>query len=281
MSSESKVRAVSAALQAKGFDLGQYQRDTERRLKIRSDVAAGALAFAASRGDPLPGLLLRLKYAGERSEEAFARAQGLLVHRHGGTHRSTSGTLRAVAFAAVLEWCHDACKKCRARREKTAHAVDCGCVKEGYYLGVETLSGLRQKWAPGPRPGCAKCRGMGRLFRPLDRDKGVACVTCRNSGRISFEGRERWRTVSEIIVAGQRACGAPMERMEFKVFQHGWHTRYRYFLDVLRMTDRHMIGFDLNFGFRASEPFTPLSDGGVIARTETAPANEEEAGGPE
>jgi hypothetical protein len=279
MSRESKIRAVSGALQAKGFDLGQYQK-SERRLRVRSDVAAGALGFAGARGDPLPGLLLRLKYAGERGEEAFTRAQALLVHRYGGLAPRSSQIVGAVALGALLEWCHDACQKCRSRREKAGRVAVCPCVNR---LEARHSRGGREdpNWQVRhlpvglPLPGCAKCAGMGRLFAQAERIKGIACKACNSTGRVSFDAKKRWRVVNEIVGAAQREMGYPVEGMPFRSFLKGWNFRYESFIDVLRLTDRLKVGVGLDFGFEASEPFTVECDGDVIPRTEREPEDVE------
>lgn len=272
LSRESKIRAAAGALQAKGFDLGQYQK-SERRLKVRSDVAAGALGFAGARGDPLPGLLLRLKYAGERTEEAFTRAQALLVHRYGGLAPRSSQIVAAVALAALLEWCHDACQKCRSRRAKPVQPAPCLICGQRRVVVAEGTEFERTVIVGKPTAGCTRCNGLGQTFPKVERLKGVACKVCNSTGRVSFEGKKRWRVLNEIV-------GYPVEGMPFKTFLKGWHDRYRVFLDALRLMDRLKVGVGLDFGFDASEPFTVECDGGVIPRTETE-SEEQEVGLPE
>lgn len=110
--SEWKIKAVAGALQPKALDLTKYARarsaSRERVApQLRGDDAAGALAFAAA-DDPLPGLLLRLKYAEQRSPDIFKQAQLILLGRYGGTaQRDTSAMMAACAAGALFEWTHD------------------------------------------------------------------------------------------------------------------------------------------------------------------------------
>jgi hypothetical protein len=255
MSREAKIRATSAALQPKSLDLAALRQRSlrESQMRVRQDDAAGALGFAEARGDPLPGVLLRLKYAHQRTEEGYKRAQALLLHRHGGLARKPSLIMGAVAMAALLEWVHDECQRCRNRRQGVIQPRPCGDCKNGYFETIETRKGPRQRLVTSPRPGCVKCHGSGRVFDDAERSRGIRCVACSNSGRVTFVAKKRYRIVSELVGAAQRALDRPITGITWKTFSSTWHAKYARLVDILRTMDRHQVGENLDFGYVATE----------------------------
>lgn len=252
---EAKIVGLSGGLQPKGMDLTQFVRRgiRERRLKVHGDDAAGALAFAAldmdedgekRPGDPLGPLLLRLKYASQPSKEAFQRAHLILLRRHGWLARRPSETMFAVAYAAIVEWVHDACPKCRGAKAKTLQPQPClACGQER----IEVANG-RSEILGQPTPGCGKCGGSGRIFGKAKASRGMACVACRNSGRVVFAAKRRWQLVSDYLATAQKARGEEVKGIAFDTFQTYWQARYYRFMDALRAADQRLVAnVDLTF----------------------------------
>jgi hypothetical protein len=217
---ENVLKATAGALQASSIDLTKLRRQSTRdprRLKVRGDDAAGALAFAALdrtekgellRGDRLGPILLRLKYAEQHSRDLFQTAHIVLVHRHGGIfRRRPSLTTFALGYVAIFEWVHDPCPKCRGR-----------------------ASGK-----PVPKDG-----------------KGMRCTSCNNSGRVAFTVKRRWALVNDFIVSAQKREDAAPTGIDFNVFRAHWISRYHRYLEVLRGADRRIAG-TLDLGMTASE----------------------------
>lgn len=267
---ESKIVAIAGAVQAKSFDLTQYRQRSlaERRLKVRGEDAAGALAFAAMDqyegldglptgandpdatrlpGDPLTPLLLRLKYADQWAKDSFQRAQLILLHRYGGLSGAPSETLFAVAYAALAEWVHDPCPKCRgtsAGTQEPALCLQCGQRRAEVGNGRWAIFGQ-------PGAGCPKCGGLGRIFKEPKARRGMQCVACSNSGRVILHPKRRWRMVSEYLVAAQRARGERPRSLDYKTFLGYWQIRYERFLSVLRAADRRLVaGLELGLTAR-------------------------------
>lgn len=120
--SERRIKAVAGALGPKSLDLTQYRRRSTRegrKLTVRSEDAAGALAYSA-REDALGAALLRFKYADQRNQRAFTSALTLLLRRHGWDPIRPSVVMHACAVAALFEWAHDQCPKCRTSKKRNA-----------------------------------------------------------------------------------------------------------------------------------------------------------------
>jgi hypothetical protein len=246
MSREARVKVVAGALQPKGLDLTQFQRHHGRRpVKLRAADADGVLGFAMADvtekdakgndgetfyGDALAVALLRLKYADQRSRDGFSRAVTLLVHRYGGLARKRSEMVRFCAIAAVFEWVHDACPKCRGRRRSTA------------------------RHPKGAQP---------------QRDSGMRCVSCRNTGRSSWKRKERWYYVNELVVSHQRERQQKITGIGLQVFLNHWMPGYEKFMDVLHRTDRTIAaGLDLGFHPSKIRPTSPSDESYEACRTD-------------
>jgi hypothetical protein len=267
MSRESILRATVSALQPESLDLTQFAKaraaSRERELRVRSDVAAGALAYAAMDqnldadgkplsandpagvrhpGDPLPLLLLRLKYAEQQSRALFDRAHLLLVHRHGGLDRRESETLHAVAWVALFEWVHDACPSCRGKRNAVKVSLCTGCrpdpeTKERSAARRNTVGAVEFS----PAPGCPKCKGLGRIFSAPKPSRGLKCLSCHSTGRKNLLPRRRAEMVAEYLTKRQRARREVPRGLNAKAFHEHWARTYYGFLDVLRAADRSMV----------------------------------------
>lgn len=252
MSREARIKAVAGGLQPKGLDLTQFQRHHGRRpTKLRAADADGVLGFAGADvaqkdargntietfyGDALATALLRLKYADQRSRESFTRAVEILVHRHGGLARKRSEMVRFCAIAAVFEWVHDACPKCRGRREAQAR----------------------------------------KMKKPNVAERGIRCIACRGTGRIHTDGRpgakrkDRWLYVNDLVVTLQKERGQPRTGIGLQVFLSHWMQRYEDFLEILRRTDRTIAaGLDLGFQPSKMRPTVPSDDSYETCRTNT------------
>lgn len=283
MNRDDKIKAASAGLQPKSLDLTDFApaRVASRvrsTLRVANDEAGYILGFAAGAiadrdgdmvaGDPLAVALLRLKYAGQLRIGNFETALALLLHRHGGLARPASDTLRAVAAAALVEWLNDRCPKCRGPREaalQPGRCSECAPAEQGgrfFRTDGEPITALRDRQgevirtgtraSTAPRPGCPKCKGMGRIFREPETSRGMACVHCRNSGLVSWKSKQRWRMVSELIAEDRRARGLPVLGFGYDAFMEHWHRRYYGFIDVLRAADRRM-GATIDLGWRAGD----------------------------
>lgn len=260
---EAVLKATAGALNPKGLDLTKYRQRgaRERAISVRADEAAGALAFAqldryedaAGRavawddpsgvrmpGDSFPALLLRLKYADQLSRGLLRSAHVALVHHYGGLSVARSETLAAVGLVALSEWLFDRCPKCRPSTggvKQPRPCLACGQRREGSVIVGQ------------PTPGCRECRGLGRIFEAPQRPRGMLCVSCRNSGRVTFKPKRRWRMVSEYLVEQRRARNERPEGLAYDSFLSNWQERYWRFLDVLRATDQRIVaGLDFGFG---------------------------------
>lgn len=94
------------------------------------------------------------------------------------------------------------------------------------------------------------CRVMDGAKRSGDRERGIRCLSCNATGRVTFDPRKRARLVSELIAADQKACGEKVTGFPSKRFGAVWNSKYWKFIDVLRMIDKHEVGV-LAFGFKA------------------------------
>jgi hypothetical protein len=257
MSREAKIRATAAAMHPKAIDLAAMRqrsvRDTDFR--VRPEIAAGALAYASNDSDALPSLMLRLKHARWRTPENYRVAGELLLHRYKGLACVPSRTMRAVAMAALYEWVNDHCAKCRDREEPTPQPSTCECVnrkEERRSRTSPSVAWSRRVVSVGfPLAGCAKCGGSGRIFDGAKRERGIRCLSCNSTGRITFDPRKRARMVSELVAIAQKDAGEKVTGFSTKKFGSAWHAKYWKFVDVLRMIDKHEVGV-LAFGFKPS-----------------------------
>lgn len=287
--------AIAGAVQAKSFDLTQYRQRSlaERRVKVRAEDAAGALAFASMdqykgldgkptgvgaagaerlQGDRLAPLLLRLKYAAQPSKEAFQRAHLILLRRHGWLARRPSETMFAVAYAAILEWVHDACPECRVRSAGAQEPQPCEACQPrevgrgpvrmwGRHAEVDTAKGPRLAVTSSPKPGCPKCWGFGSIPAKEKKSRGMACTKCGNSGRVKFEAKDRWRLVTDYLATAHAARGEPFKGLDYETFIHHWQRRYYRFMDALQAADRQIVAnIDLAFrrGYSRGTEETPI-----------------------
>jgi len=272
MSRESKIQAIASGLQPDALDLTQFApakrgntAGYRQNIKVSSQDAAGALAFSAlevvvdgekQSGDPLPSLLLRLKYAEHRNRDNMRQALEIIVHRYGGLATKHADTMRAVCFVALAEWVGDQCPACR-QIETDASVSACECVgrveKRKARSHVDDPWEMRDVIVPTPIPGCAKCKGLGRIFAKAKRGNGMWCVACRNSGRTSLDPKRRHRWVNDQI----RASGKGTAMLSLQNFRSHWMKSYCRILDNLRAIDKAQIvtGIDLGMeaGFRAEE----------------------------
>jgi hypothetical protein len=210
LSRESVIKATAAALQPKALDLTQFRQRSARdsTVKVKTDDAAGALAFAAldredGPGDALRPILLRLKYADQRTKPIFIRALMLLLGRHGYDAQKPSDTLYALATVALFEWLNDACVKCRATSNSRPKAR----------------------------------RGIG-----------MRCLACQNSGRFRMNLKQRWKMVSEVIGDMQVQAGQGRRGLPLEAFRDRWTPAYLRLLNDLQACDRSMVAsVDLRF----------------------------------
>lgn len=295
MSRSSRIKATSGALNPRGLDFTKFrQRGSRegRRLNVRSDDAAGALAFVAldryedtkgdpvaandpagmrRPGDPLAALLVRLKYAEHFSNAIFVDATKELVARYSGfaRHDVTERMRDAVAAAALFEWIHDACPRCRrVKPARTVVRCPAGCDRGAVGRGGlrERLRPSRRKrrpkdwihpdieqalisgalrdevWLPVPEGCCATCSGRGFLVSKAQRPKGMHCSLCHNSGVVALKAPKRFDLVALSPLAGG------MKRKDFT----RWHPIYYKFIDALRALDRRMAS-TIDFGLYASQ----------------------------
>lgn len=304
--SERRIKAVAGALGPKNVDLTQFRRQAAgagRALRLKGEDAAGALAFAAldrtdpetgevARGDPLPGLLLRLKYANQFSKGPFGDALLILLRRHGGMRRRRSATLTAIASVALFEWVHDRCQKCRGARpgsSKPRPCPECGTLKEtvavmnpdtGEFHDEERIMDpARVRTAavggkdlsvssPGANPYCGKCKGLARIFATgPERRGGVRCTSCRGTGVLAFPTKHRWRLVNDYLRSLPRPLAQPLS---LDGFRETWATRYYRFLDILRAVDKRLVA-DIDLGLKPSD--NRATDSG-LEQEEQAPGDE-------
>lgn len=230
------------------MDLTKFRQKsiTDRSRTLSSEQAAGAMGFAANdwenkdeksamfgdsgSGNPLAPILLRLKYADDRSSMAFVRAQILLFNRTVTDPRKrASQTLYAVTRAALFEWVHDACSKCRVRKAgapKAQPCLACGQFRET----VPWLQGTREVVLGHPDKECTKCFGIGRIFPKIKDPKGMRCAACGNTGRHALASRQRWKLVTKYLPGG----------LDYRIFANRWMKTYQKFLDVLRAEDKRI-----------------------------------------
>lgn len=275
MSRESALKATAAGLQPKSLDLTQLAparvatRVASTR-RVSNEDAAYALGFSVAdlvldgeliRGAPLAALLLRMKYADQMTAQNFAQAHALLLDHYGGTP-TKPWIMGAVARAALVEWLLDRCPKCRGAEGGQAKARRCTCMpKDGrteigepyrdpqgaVYLDREGAPLVRSWNTTQPERGCPKCAGLGRIFGVPKERRGIRCLSCRSSGRLSYKHRRRYRLVSAFLLARNG-----IKNFQPKNFSEYWDQKYRHFLSALRATDRQM-GAGLDFGYRPSE----------------------------
>lgn len=271
LSRESKLIATASALQPKSLDLTQFARarvaDNTRRMRVGSDEASAALAFATvdvidkdggtRKGDELPGMLLRLKYANQWGKALFQRAHLILLKRHGWDgKRDISETLFAIAYAAIVEWVQDRCPKCRGARQGQRDplvCLSCGLHKEMVDTVVNGRLTKRAVITGRPALGCPKCHGLGRIFeKDKKRGKGMRCVPCGNSGRRSFPVKQRWFLVVDFLQSSAAARGLAYDPLKIEVFRTNWMPKYHKFLDILQDIDRNQITSGIDFSFAAA-----------------------------
>lgn len=237
---DSVIKGIAAALQPDSLDLTQYaparsvsaeSAGHDREVRVRGEMAAGALAFTgmpwkedpldhdddAIPGNPLFAALLRLKYAEHRGNAAWQGTLELLLREHWDRKRAST-LMEACARAALFEWVHDACPDCRGK--KTPIGRTCRQCVRGY---VES-GGLRRSFRY-PRTAteealmlgalhgevwvtrhtvCGKCNGRYLLPMKEREGKGLKCTKCWNSGRVTFRMSQRWALVSEYVVAREK-----------------------------------------------------------------------------
>jgi hypothetical protein len=253
MSRDSKIRALSRALHPKTQDLASMRQRSihEREVKLKPEDAAGMIAFAANdtldadgmvmRGDPLPGLLLQLKYAQQRTPDRYKQAHAILVGRHGGLDRRRNRTVSAIGMAALVEWVNDLCPKCRGGKAGATQPRTCACLKRE----VEDRLCL-------PRPGCPQCGGLGRIFKKPERARGVRCLSCNSTGRHSLSVKRRWLAVSTLSRIAEEEVGRPAQSLTIDNFRGHWHPRYLRFIEVLNAIDKRVVD-GLDFWYVASQ----------------------------
>jgi hypothetical protein len=307
---EATIKAVAAALQPKSLDLtslapARVANRVESTQRIPTEDASYAMGFAIAdmeaidgeqfSGDPLAVALLRLKYAEHLTIANFERALDLLLHLHSGLRPPVqSETLHSVAAAALVEWLNDRCPVCRGPRSqvKVARCDQCAPTAPKGDLGRKP-SGRREAVAfvvpkgkrkgqrvdrvlasASPAPGCAKCKGLGRIFVEPEASRGMVCRSCHNSGLVTFRMKRRWRAVSELVAVHQKAHGQkrgfPME-----VFRDNWHARYCGFIEVLRRADRR-IGGTIDLGMEAQKRNYLLDTGSRASDNSDIALGEEE-----
>lgn len=300
MSREARLKATAAALNPRGLDLTQFRQRSSREesLKVREDSAAGALAFAAldrfedakgravaadnpagarHPGDPLAALLVRLKYGRHFSRPVFVEAVQRLIERHGGARESPTPAIRdAVAAAALFEWIHDACPRCRGARgaqlEPCPDRCDRGRVGRGGLrerlqvkrrrnrkdwrhpsIDQAMLLGAmpEEAWLGVNFGPCPTCAGVGYRIRKTEQKRGMQCSHCSNSGVVEFSPRKRFALVATSPGAG---------KLTYRQFLNNWHKLYYRLLEALQFDDRR-ISQDLVFGYRPARrncEWTPL-----------------------
>jgi hypothetical protein len=259
---DSTIKAVAGALQPSSVDLTKLaparirgEGSQERARTVSSDDAAGALGFSALNwhqldaagavvneglGNPLTAALLRLKYAEQRSYPAFVAARELLLkrHREDGNRRRPSDVMRAVAMGALMEWVHDPCPECRGSKEgapKAAYCLSCGQSREDQqFRDGEGIWRTRSVVMGQPTAGCAKCSGLGRLFKVPEESRGMICGACGNLGVRTFSPRQRFQVVNEYIGSGRG------ELLEMHVFTRRWLKVYVTFVKVLQKADKKL-----------------------------------------
>lgn len=258
------MKATAGALQPQGFDLAQLRQRSMAdgpALKMKPETAAGAFAFAAQDwdddgetvvGNPLTGIMLRIKFANQRSAEMLIKGAHALLRFHfnreterdpGRARRTPPAIFNALALVAIFEWCHDACPKCRDKHPRPIQAEPCDLCQREDKEGRGLKGNVREdliggKWvrfrSVAARPGCPKCKGMGRIFvgaRSERRGKGVVCAACGNRGRRYFDVKTRWKLVNE-------ARGEGVAWLDFGVFRDRWNGRYIQLLRTLRAIDK-------------------------------------------
>ena len=291
---DARVKATVSGLQPASLDLTKFARSRSARFsstvaarKVPMDSAAGALAYAAldryeddqgkptgaddptamrRPGDPLASLLLRLKYSGQRSPDLFKQARLLLVHRHCGLEGKPTDRHHAVAAAALFEWMHDDCARCRgARRIKTrpcpAHCdrgrVSYGGLRQGLVadrtlvIDAAMAAGAmgEEAWLEVRRGQCQACGGRGyQLARPVD-PRGMLCSYCGNSGRSDLKPKKRYTLMLQSGLLGR----ADRASLDYEAFRTYWQRHYWRLLDVLRVADRFRVGQGLDFGLFHSQ----------------------------
>lgn len=279
---ERLIKGAAGALQPKSHDLTQYRRQSarERRVRVRSEDAAGALAFAATDrvlkdeqtyGDPLASLLLRLKYAEQFSKTLFTQAHLILLDRYGGLATKKSLMMSAIAFMALFEWCHDECPRgCRGRRAGARDPLPCPVCKPttpkdeyGYdkptarreVVEITRTDGSRierEIATSTPSSGCSKCNGTGVVPRPAPKSKGVKCSKCGNTGHMEWRHKARWAFVTRHFADLQREYGLEPITISYDSFRSHWLQRYYHFLDILEGVDRK-IAAGIDFGVSPSD----------------------------
>lgn len=289
MSREANVKAVSAGLQPKSLDLTDFApaRGVTRvksTMRVSNEDAAYAIGFSAAdliidgelvSGAPLAAILLRIKYAKQLA--FFGEAHEKLLHSYGGISGNPKrpDVTALVARAALLEWLQDSCPKCRGAETGRVEARPCKeCpqrrAREPWEVDGRREAGdpYRDPWgetyrdrqghvivrtwmSSSPAPGCVKCGGMGRIFSAPKESRGIRCIPCNSTGRISYKYRRRFRLVNEMVVDAAIARGEKFPKgLRLDSFSY-WERRYLHFLDVLRSIDRQM-GAGIDFGVHAS-----------------------------
>lgn len=265
MTREARLKATVAGLQPKGLDLtalapARVASRVKSTPRVATDDAAYALGFSVAdlilkdrdgnaeltAGAPLAATLLRLKYAEQFSLARFAWAHERLVHNYGGISGKVKrpDVTAIVAQAALVEWLKDTCPRCRGADAGAAQARRCpACAPKA----------PEHPWEVEGRPqvGCAKCGGLRRIFAAPKESRGLRCVPCNSTGRISYQYRRRFRLVNELVGDAAIARGEKPKSLRLDSFGY-WEVKYLHFLDVLRMIDRQM-GAGLDFGLHASK----------------------------
>lgn len=296
MSREARLKGTISGLQPRGFDLTDLApaRSVSRAApipRVSMDMAAGALAYSSldryedaagnavasddpagfrRPGDPFGPLLLRLKYGRHVRPALFNQARTILLHRHAGLDTRSSATLDAVASAALFEWLHDECSKCRGARAARMKPCPARCAwgRVGYGGLKEPLrtrrSGRRttrvriledamtlgampeEIWFAAEGARCTACAGLGYAVEKPREVRGMMCVSCSNSGQEDWRPNRRWQLISYYL---KRANAAPLT---CRAFLEGWNRKYWRLIGVLRAADR-IVGVGLDLGFWPSQ----------------------------
>lgn len=263
---EAIIKGYAGALGPDTLDLTAFRQRSvrDRTVKVKREDAAGALGFGASdwddgedsgNGRTLSAMLLRLKYAEQRSHGLFTRAHRLIVDRGESDDKKRSELLYAIGLAAVFEWAHDHCVKCRGARPRADRMEPCTACGQGPNPKPDrtTVKGrlveLERNGKPmakaahriDPEPGCPRCFGLSRIFKVAKPRLGMRCATCANSGRVTFSVKQRWELVTGHLKKAQKARGQKPEGIKFAFFAKRWLPKYKAMIDVLRETDKSIV----------------------------------------
>jgi hypothetical protein len=318
VSREARLKATIGALQPSGFDLTELApaRSVSRAApvqRVSMDMAAGALAYASldrfedadgkgvasddpdairRPGDPFTPMLLRLKYGRHIRPALFADARRALLHRHAGLDIRGGAVLDSVASAALFEWLHDQCSKCRGARPPRMRTCPARCDRGFFaFAGLKEPGRGRNKHRRtarsrlledamilGALPGeawfgvhgvsCTTCRGNGFVIERPREVRGMVCTFCGNSGQEDWKPKRRWALISHYLAI------AKAEPLTYPAFLQGWNRKYWRFIGVLRSADR-AVGVGLDLGMFASQGRDVDMGGGRATISSIEPGREE------